>query len=76
METKVQAMSLKQLFTPRAFAAGMAAMSFGTFAMAEGEGSEIPAMITAALATVGLIGAAVLSVYAAIKIFKLVRAAI
>ncbi|KPW76930.1 MULTISPECIES: major capsid protein [Pseudomonas syringae group] len=54
----------------------MAAMTFGTFALAEGEGAEIPGMVTAALATVGLIGAAVLAVYASIKIFKLVRAAI
>lgn len=59
-----------------ALAAGAAAMTFGGFAMAEGEGSEIPGMVTAALATVGLIGAAVLAVYASIKIFKLVRAAL
>jgi hypothetical protein len=71
-----QKMSLKDVVTVRAITTGMAVMSFGGFAMAADEGKDIPGLITAALATVGLIGAAVLSVYASIKIFKLVRAAL
>lgn len=72
---QIQVTRKKQLRSV-ALAIGAAAMTVGGFAMAEGEGSEIPGMITAALVTIGLIGGAVLSVYASIKIFKLVRAAL
>jgi len=73
MKTKI---SFKDAVTARSISTGLALMSFGGFAMAADEGKDIPGLITAALATVGLIGAAVLSVYASIKIFKLVRAAL
>lgn len=72
---QIQVTRKKQLRSV-ALAMGAAAMTVGGFAMAEGEGAEIPGLIGAALVTVGLIGAAVLAVYASIKIFKLVRAAL
>lgn len=51
-------------------------MSVGGFAMAAGEGAELAEQITGALTTVSAIGAAVLAVYGAIKIFRLIRAAL
>lgn len=76
MQTIKNALALKNRSIALALAAGVTTMTFGSFVMAEGEGSEIPGMVTAALATVGLIGAAILAVYASIKIFKLVRSAL
>ena len=61
---------------PAAVTVGLSALTFGTFAMADGEGSEIPAMVIAGGVTMAAIASAVLAAYAGIKVFKLVRAAL